>query len=64
MSNLVADDTASALLVRGRLSKMREAISVKFFAKDHHGDHIFVEFDGGDADNILRAIKALAGIKE
>ncbi len=45
-----------------RMLKMRNCRSVKFHAKDEHGDSVFVEFEGEEADAILQYL--LKGLLE
>lgn len=41
-----------------RLLKLQKALSVKFHAKDHHGDTVFVEIEGANAQQILEHLQA------
>ena len=47
---------------RQRMLKMSKCRSVKFYAKDEHGDSVFVEFEGEEADAILQYL--LKGLLE
>lgn len=48
-----------------RLLKLQKALSVKFHAKDHHGDTVFVEIEGANAQQLLEYIqRGIQGVNQ
>jgi hypothetical protein len=48
-----------------RLLKLQKAMGVKFHAKDHHGDTVFVEIEGANAQQLLEYIqRGIQGVNQ